>query len=447
MFFDKNKAKNIKAMSGVLELSPSDQIQFDQIKKTISETYEKFGFSPFDVSTIERAEILFAKGGGDTEKEIYRIQKGDNDLALRFDLTVPLARYVAANYHDITFPFRRYQIGKVFRGERPQKGRFRELYQCDIDIVGEEKLDLKNDAEIPSIIYSIFNKLNIGPFVIKINNRKILAGFLSNLDLENKSAEVLRIVDKVAKIGEAKVKELLLQENISSNDVDKILNFIKITGSNSEIINSLKKLGLDNEKFLEGVDELEQTINFLDLFNIPKDYYQIDLTVVRGLDYYTGTVYETFLIDYPEFGSICSGGRYDDLVGYYTDKKLVGVGISIGLTRLFSQLKERGILNKNKKTISDLVVIPLGKDFSEIVSLANFLRRKNVKTELLLEDWPFKKKLNYANKKAVEYILIVGEDEIKSQKFTLKNMKNGEQQSLTQPEIVDFFESLKFKKI
>jgi histidyl-tRNA synthetase len=447
MLFSKNKKiKNIKSLPGFLELNPADQILFNDIKKNISDIYEKYGFTPLDNATIERSEILFAKAGGDTEKEIYRIKKGDNDLALRFDLTVPLSRYVAANYNEITFPFRRYQIEKVFRGERPQKGRFREFYQCDIDIVGDGILDLKNDAEIASIIYSVFSKLNIGPFVIKINNRKILTGFMESLDLKKQSEEILRIIDKLEKIGKEKVEKLLKDLKIDDDKIKQIFELILIEGSDKEILVKLSNLNIDNVEFQDGVSELNQVVDFLDLFNIPNDYYKIDLKTVRGLDYYTGTVYETFSVDYPEFGSICSGGRYENLSEYYTDKKLPGVGVSIGLTRLFSQLKKSGALDSNVKSVADLLILPVTDKMEVPVRIANDLRRQNVKTEIYLEDKPIKKKFNYADKKGFEYVLIIGDDEINKREYTLKNMKNGEQKTVPEKEIVGLIRSLDYKK-
>ena len=438
---------NIKALSGTLELNPAEQIEFNKMKNRIAETFEKYGFIPLDVATIERESVLLAKAGGDTEKEIYRIKKGDNDLALRFDLTVPLARYVSANYNEIDFPFRRYQIGKVFRGERPQKGRYREIYQCDIDIIGNNSLNIKNDAEIPSVIYSIFSKLNIGPFVIKINNRKILTGLLDELKISVKTAEVLRAIDKLAKIGEEKVSDLLKEEKIDQSSIEKIMEFVKYNGTNSSKINFLKKQNISSEIYLSGVEELEQVFEFVEMFGIPNDYCQIDFSITRGLDYYTGTVYETFLIDYPEFGSICSGGRYDNLTEHYSNKKMPGVGISIGLSRLFSQLKDRGWFEKKSKTTSEVLIIPLIEDLTYVVNIATELRRRSVKTEILLEDQSAKKKFNYANKKGYEYIIVIGKDEVDQEKLTFKNMKSGEQKILSTNEVIDLLLSVRNKNI
>lgn len=437
--------KNIKSLPGFSELEPADQISFDKLKKIISSTYEKYGFLPLDTPTIERKEILFAKTGGDTEKEIYEIKKGDNDLALRFDLTVPLARYVAANYNEINFPFRRYQIAKSFRGERSQRGRFREFFQCDIDIVGDGILDIKNDAEIPSIIYSVLSKLNIGPFIIKISNRKILVGFLNELDLSCKSNDILRIIDKLDKIGKVKTSQLLEDEGLEEDDIKQIFELISIEGSNLEIISKLESTEISDKDYQTGVDELKQVIEMLDLYKLPSDSYKIDLKTIRGLDYYTGTVYETFSLDYPEFGSVCSGGRYDNLVEHYTKRKLPGVGVSIGLTRLFSQMKFAGLINNKIKTISDLLIIPLTDDMSKVVKLANNLRRRNIKTEIYLENKPMKKILNYANKVGVKYVLLIGENEIKDKKFSLKNMENGDQKMFSEKEIISLFKTIKLQ--
>lgn len=431
--FGKNKVKNIKALSGVLELTPAEQIVFERYKKEIANIYEQYGFIPLNTSTIERSEILFAKAGGDTEKEIYRIdKKGDSDLALRFDLTVPLARYVAANYNDITFPFRRYQIAKSFRGERPQKGRFREFYQSDIDIIGDGELSIKNDAEIISIIYSIFTKLNLGPFIIRISNRKILTGALEQYGV---TEDAVGVIDKWEKIGEKKVKDMLLDMNVSGDDIYNIFRLIKLEGSNEDKVRALKELDISNPTYLQGVEELEEVLNLTKLFNVPEDYYTLDLTVVRGLDYYTGTIYETTLVDFPEIGSVCSGGRYDNLTQYYVDRKLPGVGVSIGLSRVFSAVKESKV--DDVSTLSKLLVLPLTDDISEAVNVANTLRKAGVSVEVYMEEKKMKQKMNYANKKGFRYIVLLGEDEIESGEYTLKNMETGDQQTLNLEELTN----------
>ena len=289
-----------RTLSGFMELLPSDQILFEQMKNTIEETYKKFGFLPLDTPIIELSEVLLAKAGGETEKQIYRFNRGDNDLSLRFDLTVPLAKYVAKNYGNLSFPFRRYQIGKVYRGERTQKGRFREFYQCDIDIIGDGELDLINDAELPSIIYRIFTKLGFRDFTIKVNNRKLLNGLFIEIGQKDNATEILRIIDKIDKIGKEAVIEELEKINIEKEQIEKIINFIEIDGTNSEKIEKLRTLNIKNEVFNKGLEELEFVYNNMKLFGVPKENLKIDLTIARGLDYYTGTVYETFLNDYRE---------------------------------------------------------------------------------------------------------------------------------------------------
>ena len=289
-----------RTLSGFMELLPSDQILFEQMKNTIEETYQKFGFLPLDTPIIELSEVLLAKAGGETEKQIYRFNRGDNDLSLRFDLTVPLAKYVAKNYGNLSFPFRRYQIGKVYRGERTQKGRFREFYQCDIDIIGDGELDLINDAELPSVIYRIFTKLGFRDFTIKVNNRKLLNGLFIEIGQKDNATEILRIIDKIDKIGKEAVIEELEKINIEKQQIEKIINFIEIDGTNSEKIEKLRTLNIENEVFNKGLEELEFVYNNMKLFGVPKENLKIDLTIARGLDYYTGTVYETFLNDYRE---------------------------------------------------------------------------------------------------------------------------------------------------
>ena len=330
-----------RTLPGFMQLLPNEQILFNEMKEKIQKTYERYGFLPLDTPIIESSEVLLAKAGGETEKQIYRFNKGESDLSLRFDLTVPLAKYVTENYANLNYPFRRYQIGKVYRGERAQRGRFREFYQCDIDIIGENELSLINDAEIPSIIHATFKELGFNNFTISINNRKILNGLFESLELKEKSVEILRIIDKIDKIGKENVIKEIEKLNVEELKINKIMDFISITGDVETTINSLKQLNITNELFNLGVNELEEVTKNIKVFGVPQENYKIDLTIARGLDYYTGTVYETFLNDYRELGSVCSGGRYDNLAEYYTDKKLPGVGISIGLTRLFFQLNDK----------------------------------------------------------------------------------------------------------
>ncbi len=419
-----------RTLAGFMELLPNEQILFDQIKQTIENTYKKFGFLPIDTPIVELSEVLLAKAGGETEKQIYRFEKGDTDLSLRFDLTVPLAKYVAKNYGNLSFPFRRYQIGKVYRGERMQKGRFREFYQCDIDIIGDEKLDIINDAELPSVIYTIFKELGFNNFTIRINNRKILNGLFEEIGQKDSAVEILRIIDKIDKIGKEAVVEELKKLNIKEEAICKIINFIQIDGSNDEKLEKIKELKIENNIFKEGLQELTQVIKYIRIFGVPEENFKVDLTIARGLDYYTGTVYETFLNDYRELGSVCSGGRYEDLAKYYTDKKLPGVGISIGLTRLFYKLNELNIINANKKSVSDVLIIPMIENLEKPIQLAGELRMLGVNTEIYLNEKKLKAKFKYADKLEIPKVIIIGEDEVKENKVKIKNMITGEEKDV-----------------
>ena len=425
-----------RTLSGFMELLPNEQILFNQMKETIEDTYKKFGFLPLDTPVIELSEVLLAKAGGETEKQIYRFDKGNHDLSLRFDLTVPLSKYVAKNYGNLSFPFRRYQIGKVYRGERTQKGRFREFYQCDIDIIGDGKLDLINDAELPSVIYMIFKSLGFNDFTIRINNRKILNGLFESLGQKEKSVEVLRIIDKIDKIGKEVVQAELNKIGVLEKAITNIINFIEIEGTSDEKIEKLKQLGIQNEIFIKGIEELEYVIKNMRIFGVPEENFKVDLTIARGLDYYTGTVYETFLNDYRELGSVCSGGRYENLAEYYTDKKLPGVGVSIGLTRLFYKLNELNLIKADKKSVSDVLIIPMVKDLSVPINLATKLREKGIKTEIYLNDKKLKAKFKYADKLEIPYVIIIGEDEIKSNVCKMKNMKTGEEENIMLEELI-----------
>lgn len=434
-----SKAIEPKILPGFMELLPEEQIPFNNIMNIIKKNYELFGFSPLDTPAIELSEILLAKAGGETEKQIYRFNKGDNDLCLRFDLTVPLSRFVAMNQNELTFPFKRYQIGKVYRGERPQRGRFREFYQCDIDIIGNETLDLMYDAEIPSVIYKTFNDLGIEDFTICINNRKLLKGFFESLNVQDKSVDILRTVDKIAKITEEELIQELLDFGIEKSIVMQIISFVKIKENNQNIIKKLEDLNISNENFKIGLAELNSVLNGIKNLGVPDKNFKIDLTIARGLDYYTGTIYETILTNYPEIGSICSGGRYDDLASYYTDKKLPGVGVSIGLTRLFDQLNSRNFIQKNQKTIADILVIYMSENEKDYAfNFASSLRQNNIKTEIFMENVKFKNKLNYANKININFIAIIGEDEKNTNIITIKNMYSGEQFKLSINEVIAF---------
>ena len=418
-----------RTLPGFMELLPQDQILFNQIKETIRRNYEKFGFLPLDTPIIEDSKVLLAKAGGETEKQIYRFNKGENDLSLRFDLTVPLAKYVAKNYGTLAFPFRRYQIGKVYRGERQQKGRYREFYQCDIDIIGDGELSIINDAELPNVIYNTFKELEFGEFTICINNRKILNGLFESLELNEISADILRIIDKIEKIGKEAVIEELGKLNIENNKIEKIMNFIAIEGSNDEKIKALNDLEITSEKFQKGLEELTDVVKYMRLFGIPEENFKIDLTIARGLDYYTGTVYETFLNEYKNLGSICSGGRYENLAEYYTDKKLPGVGISIGLTRLFYQLNEIKLIKAQKKSISDILVISMTENFEYVSKVASKLRDEGKNVQVYYEDKKVKAKFKYADKLEIPYTVVIGDDEVQSNSYSVKNMTTGEQES------------------
>ena len=425
-----------RTLSGFMELLPQDQIKFNEMLQTIRKTYELYGFLPQETPIIESSEVLLAKAGGETEKQIYSFKKGDKDLSLRFDLTVPLAKYVAQYYNELTFPYRRYQIGKVFRGERAQKGRYREFYQCDIDIIGDGKLSIINDAEIPSIIYTTFKNLGFSNFVIKINNRKILNGLFDELEISDKMTEILIIIDKLEKIGIDAVKDELRKIDVSEENIEKIEEFLNIDGTTDEKIIKLKDLNFSSEIFKNGLEELEEVIKYVRLFKVDEENFMVDLTIARGLDYYTGTVYETNLKGYESIGSVCSGGRYENLAGYYTKKNLPGVGISIGLTRLFYNLKELGLLKTKEKSISKVDIITMGVGVENAVEISNILRDNNIPNEIYKEDSKTKAKFSYANNLEISYVIIIGEEEIEKNLYTLKNMITGEQEMLNEEEIL-----------
>ena len=431
-----------RTLPGFMELKPYEQILFNQIKEKIEESYKRFGFLPLDTPILELSEVLLAKAGGETEKQIYRFTRGD-DLAMRFDLTVPLAKYVSKNYGELQFPFRRYQIGKVYRGERPQKGRFREFYQADIDIIGDGELSIMNDAEIPSIIYTTFKSLGFDDFTIRINNRKILNGLFEYLNIVELSTEIMRIIDKLEKIGKENVKLELLKLNIEEENVVKILEFISISGNNEEKIEALERLNIKNEVFEKGLFELKEVVKYIRLFGVPEENFSIDLTIARGLDYYTGTVYETFLDNYREIGSVCSGGRYDNLAENYTDKSLPGVGIAIGVTRLFDQLNDLKLIKTEKESISDVLVISTSDDVSECLPIANTFRKEGINTEVYMNDKKMKAKFKYADKLKIPYVAIIGEDEVKENKVSLKNLVTGKQDTINIQEAVEILKEYK----
>lgn len=421
-----------RTLSGFMELLPAQQQQLERMMDILRTTYSRYGFTPLDTPVIEASEVLLAKGGGETEKQIYRFQKGDADLALRFDLTVPLAKYVALHGNDLAFPFRRYQIGKVYRGERAQRGRFREFYQADIDIIGDGKLDITNEAEIPSIIYQTFTALGLTRFQIRVNNRKILNGFYAMLGLTDRSGDIMRTVDKLDKIGPHKVRACLMDDvGLTADQAEEIMRFISITGSNDQVLSALEGYRGRHELFDQGLDELTTVTRYLAAFGVPEVNFAVDLTIARGLDYYTGTVYETTLLDHPEIGSVCSGGRYDNLAEYYTDRQLPGVGISIGLTRLFYVLGEQGLLNPSLPTApADVLILPMTQDLTPAIQLATRLRGAGVRTQLYTEQKKFKAKMNYADKLGVPYVVFLGDDEIAAGLVACKDMTSGEQTKL-----------------
>ena len=423
-----------RTLSGFMELLPARQVQFDRIVDILRKSYSLYGFTPLDTPAIEASEVLLAKGGGETEKQIYRFTKGDSDLSLRFDLTVPLAKYVALHQNELTFPFRRFQIGKVYRGERAQKGRYREFYQADIDVIGDGSLDITNEAEIPSIIYKTFTALGLKRFKIRVNNRKVLNGLFALLGLEEQAGDVMRTIDKLEKIGPEKVKAILVDDfAVAADTADTLLGLLAA----QDPMAALEPFKGKNELFDLGVSELETVVKYMSAYGVPEDHFMVDLTIARGLDYYTGTVYETVMLDHPEVGSICSGGRYDNLAEYYTDKQLPGVGISIGLTRLFSVLEAQGYLNEEMNTApADVLILPMTEDLSAAISFATALRAQGVRAPLHCAQKKFKQKLSYADKLSIPYAAFLGEDEIAQGKVTVKDLTTGEQQTVTPAEAV-----------
>jgi len=425
-----------RTLSGFMELLPRQQMKMERMLSVLRESYGLYGFTPLDTPVIESAEVLLAKGGGETEKQIYRFQKGDSDLALRFDLTVPLAKYVAGHYSELAFPFRRYQIGKVYRGERAQRGRFREFYQADIDVIGDGKLDISNEAEIPAIIYSTFTKLGLKKFKIRVNNRKLLNGFYAMNGMSEKAGEIMRTVDKLDKIGAEKVRQLLIDEvKMLPCKAENVLDFMAICGTNQEVIEALGRYRGMDATFDQGLDELIAVTKYLQDFGVPEENFAVDLTIARGLDYYTGTVYETVMTEHPEIGSVCSGGRYDNLAEYYTDKQLPGVGISIGLTRLFYVLNEQGLLSDDIVIAPcDALVLPMSEDLGFAVTAATTLRSAGIRTQLYGEQKKFKAKMAYADKIGVPFAVLIGEDEMNEGVLSVKDMRSGEQVKLTPDE-------------
>lgn len=422
-------------LPGMMELLPEDQMVFDTIKRRIEDVFIKNAFFSIDTPAIEKLDVLLSKGGGETSKQVYRIDSSKKNQGLRFDLTVPLAKYVSMYMQDLAFPFRRYQIAKVYRGERNQKGRYKEFYQCDIDIIGNEKLSLYNDAEIVKCMYEALKSIDVPDFEFQFNNRKILNGYFSYLGIEDFES-CLRIIDKLDKIGIDNVKEELSKLNLDDEKIDSILNFLKIDGTNLEIIEKLETLNIDNELFVCGLEELKFVYEDILSLGVSPDNIKINLSITRGLDYYTGSVFETFFKEYREIGSICSGGRYDSLANNFTKSKLPGVGMSIGLTRLFYQLQELNLV-KGQQTNFDCIIIPMKGYEKNAVKLMNDLRSSSVRCMSYLEDDKLKRKFNYADKLSVKYVIIIGQDEVEQNKFTLRNMENGNQELLELNQIIE----------
>ena len=400
----------------------------------VRKNYEKFGFSPIDTPIIERTETLLAKAGGETEKQIYRFSKGDNDLSLRFDLTVPTARFVAENFGQLQFPFKRSQIGKVYRGERAQRGRFREFYQCDIDVIGRDNLNIKYDAEVIAVIYSIFRELNFGDFTLRINNRNITSGLIDGLNLSEKQAEIMALIDRAEKITPGEFYQQLEDLDLGEN-AQFIKDFVEISGSCEEVLNKLQKIAqnIKNDHFEKGIDELSKVAEILKKMGVEEKYFKLDMLIVRGLDYYTGTVFETNLNDFKEIGSVSSGGRYENLSEYYSKEKLPGVGASIGLTRLFWSLRDLGLLSFSKRSNAEFLIIPFSEnELEKSFKIANELRESGKNVEVLLEEFNMKKAFKFANKRGVKYVLVIGEQEISKNVFEFKNMETGEKLNLNE---------------
>lgn len=416
-------------IAGVMELLPEDQVVFDDIKAKIAKTFSDYQFLPIDTPLIEKNEILFAKGGGETEKQIFEIASDSKDMSLRFDLTVPLARFVAEHFQDLNFPFKRYHIGKVYRGERNQKGRYKEFYQCDIDIIGHNSLSIINDAILPRVILDVFSQINLKDITFKINNRKLLNGFFQSLGIED-STDVLRTIDKKDKIGIDKTYDLLA-EILSADKAKTIIDFINKDEANDQVLADLATFS-GNDLFKEGLDELSKVYKYMLDFGVGDSNIKIDLAITRGLDYYTGTVYETFINGHESIGSVCSGGRYDNLAQNFTKQNLPGVGMSIGLTRLFYKLQELGLIKEISKGLTDYLIIPMNEKInSYAIEVLGILRDAKKEADIYFEAGKFKKKMTYADKIGAKKVIILGEDELNSRQVSIKDMESGEQ--ITRP--------------
>ncbi|MDC8012255.1 histidine--tRNA ligase [Tahibacter soli] len=433
---------------GVLELLPLDQIAFQDMLDTIRRNFERFGFLPVETPVFELTDILLTKEGGETERQVYFVQStgglekgGTPELALRFDLTVPLARYVAEHEHDLNFPFRRYQMQRVYRGERAQRGRFREFYQCDIDVIGKDSLSVRYDAELPAVIYNVFRDLKIGPFTIQLNNRKLMRGFFENLGVADGEAQtlVLREVDKLDKRGADYVRDTLTGEafGLSADVVRKILDFVAIRStSHADALAHLAALGQGGDTFNQGVAELREVLELIRAFGVPEAFYALNLSIARGLDYYTGTVYETHLVEHPQIGSICSGGRYENLAGHYTKSHLPGVGISIGATRLYWQLREAGLIGTGTSTVDVIVTQMDEAELPRYLAIANELRAAGIATEVVLEPGKLARQFKYADRAGIRFALVLGSDEIARDAVQVKDLRRQEQFEVPRAELV-----------
>jgi histidyl-tRNA synthetase len=434
---------------GIMELLPRDQIAFQRMLDVIRRNFERFGFLPIETPVFELSDVLLTKTGGETESQVYFAQStgalekekgGTPELALRFDLTVPLARYVAEHEHDLAFPFRRYQMQRVYRGERAQRGRFREFYQCDIDVIGKDALSVRYDAEMPAVINSVFTELGFGAFTIQLNNRKLMRGFFENLGVIDKEKQmlVLREVDKLDKRGADYVRETLTNDvfKLSAEVTDKILTFVQTRStSHADAIAQLDKLGAGADGFNQGVAELREVIELLKAYGVPEKNYAVNFSIARGLDYYTGTVYETTLDEYPQIGSICSGGRYENLAGHYSKSHLPGVGISIGATRLFWQLREAGIISTADSSVEALVGLMDEAHLPHALALAQQLRSAGINTEVQLEAKKLAKQFQYADRAGLRFMVLYGENEAARGVVTVKDLRSQEQFELPREEL------------
>ena len=440
-----------RTMPGVLELLPLDQIAFQRMLDTIRRNYERFGFLPIETPVIEYSDVLLTKTGGETERQVYFVQstgalgaaeKGEvPELALRFDLTVPLARYVAEHEHDLSFPFRRYQMQRVYRGERAQRGRFREFYQCDIDVIGKDSLSVRYDAEIPAVIYSVFRELNIGAFTIHLNNRKLMRGYFENLGIADPTHQmlVLREVDKLDKRGPDYVRETLTGDafGLAADVADKILAFVQVRSTSvDDAFAKLDALGAGSEAFEQGRAELKEVLAMIRDFGVPETHFALNLSIARGLDYYTGTVYETTLNEHPGIGSICSGGRYENLAGQYTKSHLPGVGISIGLTRLYWQLRDAGLVSTAQSTVDVLVTQMDAAQMPTYLAVASELRSAGIATEVVLDGGKLGKQFKYADRAGIRFVVVLGEDEIAKGVVTVKDLRREDQFEVPRADLV-----------